>query len=188
MADVFSREKRSQVMAAIRSTDTTPEIAVRRALHAMGMRFRLHVPALPGRPDIVIKKLMAVVQVKGCFWHGHHCLKGRIPGVNRPYWREKISGNRARDKRNERRLRSMGWSVKTVWECRVRRSSAAELSEALHAMLGHRRARAAWPGVRRARGRLAARRMTEPTRRARLVGKPGPRRSHKARIPGGRGT
>lgn len=135
MADVFSAEKRSQVMAAIRSKDTKPEMAVRRMLHAMGLRFRLHVAALPGRPDIVLKRLEAIIQVKGCFWHGHRCLKGRIPRMNRSYWRAKIAGNKARDKRNERQLRTMGWSVKTVWECCVRRSDPDELSALLARML-----------------------------------------------------
>lgn len=142
MADVFTREKRSEVMAAIRAKDTKPEIAVRRALHGMGLRYRLHVPALPGRPDIVIRRLMVVVQVKGCFWHGHRCLKGRVPGVNRHYWRPKIAGNRERDKRNERRLRTMGWAVKTVWECRVRRSSAEDLAALLTRLVERRWAEA----------------------------------------------
>ena len=187
MADVFSREKRSEVMAAIRSADTAPELAVRRALHAMGVRFRLHVPGLPGRPDIVMRALGLVIQVKGCFWHGHRCLKGRVPGVNRPYWLAKIAGNKARDKHNERRLRSMGWSVKTVWECRVRRSSAAELAERLRAAVERSRARAAWHGVRRAGSGAGARRMTGRTG---ARGRPSSRAAAKleARIPGRRGT
>ncbi|HEY8149779.1 MAG TPA: very short patch repair endonuclease [Vicinamibacteria bacterium] len=138
MADVFTPEKRSAVMAAIRAKHTKPEIAVRRALHAMGFRFRLHDSRLPGRPDIVIGRLMTIVQVKGCFWHGHRCLKGRVPGVNRSYWLVKISGNRARDARNERRLRSQGWRVRTVWECKVRRSTADELSAVLRKLLSRR--------------------------------------------------
>ena len=135
MADVFTREKRSEVMAAIRAKDTKPEIAVRRALHAMGYRFRLHAAALPGRPDIVMKRLGLIVQVKGCFWHGHRCLKGRVPGLHRRYWLEKIEGNKARDARNERKLRAMGWSVKTIWECHVRRSSPEELCASLTKVL-----------------------------------------------------
>ncbi len=127
MADVFTPKKRSEVMAAIRSKHTKPEIAVRRALSAMGVRFRLHVADLPGRPDIVIRKIRTIIEVKGCFWHGHRCLDGRIPRTNQAYWRAKITGNKARDQRNERRLRAMGWSVKTVWECRVRRSPDTEL-------------------------------------------------------------
>ena len=122
-------------MAAIRAKHTKPEIAVRRALHAMGLRFRLHDPRLPGRPDVVIRRRMAIVQVKGCFWHGHRCLKGRVPGVNRAYWLAKIAGNRVRDERNERRLRAMGWRVRTVWECKVRRSAPGELVEVLRSLL-----------------------------------------------------
>jgi DNA mismatch endonuclease, patch repair protein len=136
VADVFTREKRSEVMAAIRAKDTKPEIAVRRALHAMGCRFRLHSATLPGRPDIVLKKLGLIVQVKGCFWHGHRCLKGRVPGLHRRYWVEKIAGNKARDARNEKKLRAMGWSVKTIWECRVRRTSPEQLRSILKKVLG----------------------------------------------------
>lgn len=141
MADVFTRAKRSEVMAAIRAKDTKPEIAVRRALHAMGCRFRLHAAELPGRPDIVLKKLGLIVQVKGCFWHGHRCLKGRVPRLHRRYWLEKIAGNKERDARNERKLRAMGWSVTTIWECRVRRSSPEELRELAGEIIRRARAR-----------------------------------------------
>lgn len=114
-------------MAAIGSTNTKPEVIVRRMLHLMGYRFRLHIASLPGRPDIVIRKTRTIVQVKGCFWHGHHCLKGRVPGANRGYWQAKIDGNRTRDKRNERRLRALGWRVRTIWECSIRKSSPVAL-------------------------------------------------------------
>lgn len=118
--DVFTPEKRSEVMSRIRAKHTKPEIAVRRALHALGHRFRLHVPHLPGRPDIVLARHRTIILVKGCFWHGHRCLKGRVPKGNRPYWSVKLEGNKARDRRNERRLRALGWRVKTVWECSIR--------------------------------------------------------------------
>ena len=108
-------------MSAIRAKHTKPEIAVRKALHALGFRFRLHVGGLPGRPDIVMPKHRTIIQVKGCFWHGHRCLKGRIPEDNRAYWRKKIQGNKSRDERNARRLRRMGWHVATIWECDTRR-------------------------------------------------------------------
>jgi DNA mismatch endonuclease Vsr len=75
--DVFT--KRSQVMSLIRAKDTKPEIAVRRGLHALGYRFRLHDPALPGHPDIVLRKHRTIIEVRGCFWHSHKCLRGRIP-------------------------------------------------------------------------------------------------------------
>lgn len=135
MPDVFTRKKRSAVMAAIRAKNTKPEVVVRRMLHLMGCRFRLHSAALPGRPDIVIPKIQTVVQVKGCFWHGHSCLKGRIPVGNRAYWGPKIAGNRQRDRRNERKLRAIGWTVHTIWECDIRQSSAEVLLVRLQRLL-----------------------------------------------------
>ncbi len=129
--DVFTPEKRSEVMALIRAKNTKPEIAVRRALHRLGYRFRLHDTNLPGRPDIVLPRHRLVIEVKGCFWHGHRCLKGRVPRSHRAYWLEKIKGNKARDKRNARRLRAMGWRVRTIWECDVRRWSPDELAARL---------------------------------------------------------
>ena len=131
MTDVFTREKRSAIMAAIRGKHTKPEIFVRRVLSGLGIRYRLHVAALPGAPDIVIHKLHTIIQVKGCFWHGHYCLRGRVPGSNRAYWVAKISSNIARDHRNERKLRAMGWSVITLWECKIRRLNAEQLAATL---------------------------------------------------------
>lgn len=142
MADVFTREERSAVMARIRSTDTKPELAVRRTLHRLGYRFRLHDPRLPGRPDIVLTRYRLIIQVKGCFWHGHACLKGRMPGTNRSYWLPKLAGNRERDRRAERRLRAAGWRVRTIWECAVRRSSPDQLAARVMRITGaaaHRR-------------------------------------------------
>lgn len=129
MADTITRAKRSEVMARIRGKDTTPELAVRRALHRMGYRYRLHVMTLPGRPDIVLPRHRAVIQVKGCFWHGHSCLGGRLPPG--PYWPVKLTRNKLRDKSNERRLRRLGWRVQTIWECRVRRRSSEQLEHCL---------------------------------------------------------
>ncbi len=134
MADTFSRAKRSEVMARIRGKDTQPELAVRRALHRLGYRYRLHLMSLPGRPDIVLPKHRTIIQVKGCFWHGHFCLGGRVPPGR--YWREKLARNKARDARNDRRLRALGWRVRTVWECRVRRWPPHELDERLKTLFG----------------------------------------------------
>ncbi|MGO9319063.1 MAG: very short patch repair endonuclease [Terracidiphilus sp.] len=111
--------KRSAMMSRIRSKDTKPEILVRKALHRLGFRFRLHVQHLPGRPDIVLPKYRIIIQVKGCFWHGHTCRDGRLPKSNRDYWVPKLLRNRERDITNERRLRRVGWSVRTLWECRI---------------------------------------------------------------------
>lgn len=135
MPDVFDKAKRSAVMSAIRAKHTKPEIVVRRLLHLMGHRFRLHVSTLPGKPDIVISRYRAIVDVKGCFWHGHRCLRGRKPKTNAPYWLPKIVGNKARDRVNRRRLRAMGWRVKTIWECEIRESDPRMLYQKLQAFL-----------------------------------------------------
>jgi DNA mismatch endonuclease, patch repair protein len=110
---------RSALMSRIRSKDTKPEMLVRRALHRLGFRFRLHVRTLPGRPDIVLTKHHTIIQVKGCFWHGHNCPDGRLPKSNSEYWTPKLMKNRNRDRLNERKLRGLGWSVHCVWECHL---------------------------------------------------------------------
>jgi DNA mismatch endonuclease (patch repair protein) len=109
-------------MAAIRATNTSPEITVRHALFAAGLRYRLHVSALPGRPDIVLPGRHVVVFVHGCFWHGcSKCIDGlRAVKSNSEYWKEKIRSNRERDKRNRAKLRACGWHVEEIWECDAR--------------------------------------------------------------------
>lgn len=108
-------------MSRVKGRDTKPELIVRRMLHGMGYRFRLHDASLPGRPDIVLSRHGKIVQVHGCFWHGHvGCKRAVTPASNRIFWETKIANNRARDVRTERRLRRWGWSVMTVWECQVR--------------------------------------------------------------------
>ena len=135
MPDVFTAAKRSEVMALIRAKNTKPEIAVRQTLHQLGYRFRLHDPRLPGHPDIVLSKHRMIIEVKGCFWHGHRCLKGRVPGGNRRYWLKKISGNKIRDRQNVRRLRAMGWRVAAIWECKVRRRTREQIAARLRKLL-----------------------------------------------------
>lgn len=107
-------------MANIKSRNTKPEIVLRRALFARGLRYRLHVKRLPGTPDLVFSKYRAVVFVHGCFWHGHGCRLFVVPATNREFWVQKIDGNRSRDEQAIRALRRMGWRVMTVWECAVR--------------------------------------------------------------------
>jgi DNA mismatch endonuclease, patch repair protein len=133
--DVFTTAKRSEVMALIRAKNTKPEIAVRQTLHQLGYHFRLHDPRLPGHPDIVLSKHRMIIEVKGCFWHGHRCLKGRVPGGNRRYWLKKISGNKIRDRQNVRRLRAMGWRVVAIWECKVRRQTREQIAARLCKLL-----------------------------------------------------
>ena len=120
-ADIFTAEKRSAIMRAVKSSDTKPEIALRKALFALGYRYRLNVKALPGKPDIVLPKYKTVIFVHGCFWHGHDCKRGsRIPKTNRAYWTEKIARNKIRDAKNIDALSKLGWRVLVIWECEVK--------------------------------------------------------------------
>jgi DNA mismatch endonuclease (patch repair protein) len=119
MVDVFTPAERSRVMAAVRSKNTTPELLVRRLVHRMGLRFRLHSKALPGSPDLVFPSRRRAIFVHGCFWHGHTCGRCRIPATNRGFWKKKLSANAERDRRALRRLRRLGWKVLVVWECQT---------------------------------------------------------------------
>lgn len=103
-------------MSRIRSKDTKPEMLIRRGLHARGYRYRLHQKSLPGSPDIVLRRYGAVIEVRGCFWHGHEGC-GRRPSTRQDFWNPKIDRNRERDRENERLLLLSGWRVLIVWEC-----------------------------------------------------------------------
>jgi DNA mismatch endonuclease (patch repair protein) len=128
MADVFTPEKRSEVMSRIRSRDTKPELALRSMLHRLGYRFTVNGPlnrSLPGKPDLVLPKRRSVIFVHGCFWHGHaHCPACRLPKSRRAWWKRKIEGNRARDLRHEAAITGLGWHVITIWECALRTAAA----------------------------------------------------------------
>lgn len=115
---------RSRNMAAIRGKDTAPELAVRRILHAMGLRFRLHRRDLPGRPDIVLPKHRTVVFVHGCFWHRHEdCRYTTTPKTRQEFWQSKFAANIERDRRNRTDLLQLGWRVIVIWECELRQPS-----------------------------------------------------------------
>ena len=125
MTDVYGREKRSAVMARVKGKDTTPEIRVRKALTALGARFRLHRKDLPGSPDIVLPGRRLAIFVHGCFWHGHDCPRGaRVPKANRDYWVAKVGRNRARDATSREALAGLGWRVETIWECDLKDQAA----------------------------------------------------------------
>jgi DNA mismatch endonuclease, patch repair protein len=107
-------------MRRIRGKDTSPEIAVRKLVHCMGFRYRLHVAALPGKPDLVFARLRRIIEVRGCFWHQHRgCIDSHIPKTRATYWRPKLKRNQERDRNNEKLLRAAGWDVITVWECEI---------------------------------------------------------------------
>lgn len=125
MADVFSAAKRSEIMSRISGKDTAPEISVRRLLHAMGYRFRLHSKDLPGKPDIVLPRHRKIVLVHGCFWHSHAgCPRAALPTSNEEFWEKKINGNRARDQRVRRDLKKAGWDVLVLWQCQLKNVDA----------------------------------------------------------------
>lgn len=108
-------------MRAVKGTDTAPEMMVRRLVHGMGFRFRLHRKDLPGKPDIAFPRLHKVIFVNGCFWHGHECVRGaRTPKANAEYWRAKIARNSQRDAANIAALEAKGWCTAVVWECELK--------------------------------------------------------------------
>jgi DNA mismatch endonuclease (patch repair protein) len=124
-------------MQAVKGRDTEPEMRVRRALHALGYRFRLHRKDLPGTPDVVLPRHRAIVLVHGCFWHGHeNCKRATVAVNNAETWRAKIEGNQKRDRRNLSELRELGWEVLIVWECEVRDSIG--LTDRLRSFLSSR--------------------------------------------------
>ena len=112
---------RSRIMRAIKSSNTAPELLVRKLAHGMGYRFRLHRKDLPGKPDLAFPARRKAIFVHGCFWHCHDCEgEPRIPGRNRAYWKEKLARNRERDQAARAALHALGWKVRVFWECELR--------------------------------------------------------------------
>lgn len=117
MADIVSRRKRSEMMSGIRSKNTGLELVVRKALHKLGFRFRLHQYGLPGKPDLVFKKYRAVIFTHGCFWHGHKCHLFKWPSSRPFFWKTKIKRNRKKDTGSIKQLLGQKWRVLVIWEC-----------------------------------------------------------------------
>ncbi len=120
MTDIVSADVRSQMMSGIQGKNTKPELMIRRALHQKGLRYRLHVKSLPGKPDLVFPKYKAVIQINGCFWHGHDCYLFKWPSTHSTFWKDKILGNKERDRLNRIELEKLGWSILTIWECAIK--------------------------------------------------------------------
>jgi DNA mismatch endonuclease (patch repair protein) len=134
MPDIYTSEKRSEIMSRVRGRDTQPERLVRAVLRQSGIRYRLNRRDLPGRPDIVIPRLKTVVFIHGCFWHGHSCRRGQsMPKTNLAFWQPKMERNIQRDRENRDDLRNMGWRVLVVWECETKQSNilCAKLRQAI---------------------------------------------------------
>ena len=132
MADNHSPEVRSRNMAQIRSTNTKPELVVRKHLFSKGLRYRVNVKTLPGKPDLVFPKYKTVVFVNGCFWHKHDCGRFRWPSSNQEYWEKKIKRNLERDQLNYEELRNLGWKVIVVWECELKKAIVETTLENLY--------------------------------------------------------
>ncbi len=120
MADIVPAEVRSRMMSGIRGTNTKPELLLRKGLHALGFRFRLHDRSLPGKPDIVLPRYKAVIFAHGCFWHGHDCHLFKWPSTRPEFWQAKIARNRAVDERTDAALTEAGWRQAVVWECALK--------------------------------------------------------------------
>ena len=118
--DRYDIQKRSIIMAGIPSKHTLTELLLRKALHHIGIRYRLHNRQLPGSPDLVLKRFDAVIFVHGCYWHSHGCYKSTVPQTHQEFWTKKFSINRTRDQKNVTQLLEHGWRVMTVWECALR--------------------------------------------------------------------
>lgn len=127
MPDIFDSATRSRVMARVQNRNTGPELILRRALHSRGLRYKLHDPALPGRPDLVFPRFGAVCFVHGCFWHRHEgCRRTTTPATNRSFWEQKFALNVRRDRKNRNALFEAGWRVGVIWECALRPKERTE--------------------------------------------------------------
>jgi len=123
LTDIYSKVKRSQIMASISGKNTKPEIMVRKFLFRNGFRFRINVNTMPGKPDIVLRKYKTIIFIHGCFWHGHkNCSKAKLPTTNTEFWTTKILGNIKRDIKLNSELKQQGWQIITVWECKTKNS------------------------------------------------------------------
>ncbi|ERH73525.1 very short patch repair endonuclease [Serratia marcescens] len=122
MTDIFSKQKRSEIMSKVKSKDTKPELIIRKSLHKLGFRYRLHVNSLPGKPDLCFPARRAVIFVHGCQWHWHGCRRCRMPISNQSYWLKKIGSNVMRDEIKIKDILRNQWRVLIIWECVTQRS------------------------------------------------------------------
>ncbi|HJH26381.1 MAG TPA: very short patch repair endonuclease [Methanophagales archaeon] len=120
MTDIYSKNKRSQIMSKISGKETEPEILVRKFLFRKGFRYRKNDKRYPGTPDIVMPKYKTAIFVHGCFWHGHNCRAGKLPETRKEFWQNKIDTNIARDKKNRQDLEKLGWKVLVIWQCELK--------------------------------------------------------------------
>ncbi|AFU19888.1 very short patch repair endonuclease [Actinobacillus suis] len=126
MTDIFSPQKRSEIMSRVKSKNTKPEIIVRTFLFSMGFRYRKNDKRYAGVPDILLPKYKTAIFVHGCFWHGHTCAKGGLPTSRTEFWKDKIARNKERDAKNIRLLENSGFHVIIIWECELKNKALRE--------------------------------------------------------------
>lgn len=130
MSDIFSKSKRSEIMANIPAANTKPEIMIRKYLFQKGFRYRINYKKFVGKPDIVLPKYKAIIFIHGCFWHSHpNCKDAHLPKSNIDFWKKKISSNIKRDLQNIKLLKEMGWNVIVIWECEIKKRNIDLLME-----------------------------------------------------------
>ena len=136
MTDTLTQQERSERMSRIRGKDSASEMRLRRLIHGMGFRYRLHVKTLPGTPDLVFPARKAVIFMHGCFWHRHQgCRLARMPKSRIAFWREKLEANRRRDEENMSLLNELGWRVLVIWECQMKEKDLSEVSNVVRRFL-----------------------------------------------------
>lgn len=131
MPDVFTKEKRSEVMSRIRGQNTSLELKIRKALFRRGFRYKLHEKNLPGKPDLVFPSYSSIIFIHGCFWHGHNCHLFKWPSTRSDFWELKINRNRQVDARNYRRLKEDNWFILTIWECALKGKKRQPLEDVI---------------------------------------------------------
>lgn len=134
--DIVNSEKRSQMMAGIKAKNTVPEMLIRKRLHSLGYRYRLHGTILPGKPDLILKKYNAVIFVNGCFWHGHDCHLFKLPKTRTEFWQNKIEENRKRDRKVLDELLNSGWRVAIIWECALKGKNRLDFNALIDKLSG----------------------------------------------------
>ena len=125
--DIYTPEKRSEIMSKISGKETKPEVLVRKFLFSQGFRFRKNDKRYPGKPDIVLPKYKTALLIHGCFWHGHACKAGKLPETRKNFWQKKINDTKIRDKKNQQDLKSLGWRTILIWNCEIKTIEARQL-------------------------------------------------------------
>jgi DNA mismatch endonuclease Vsr len=136
MPDIFTKEKRSSVMRAVKHKDTLPELIIQSLIRDMGIDYERELRIFNTKPDIVIQDLKRVVFINGCFWHGHICRKGKLPETNKEFWENKIKKTKKRDKKNYKELKANGWNYLVIWECEIKKKKLDLLIRKITRFLG----------------------------------------------------